>query len=136
MIVQTSAAGSGATFDERVFDVRAGETTLRELLGLLVRQELDAYERRLIVTNLLQILTPADLAGGASKGAYGRERRAVSKAPSFDDALARAVEAFEDGLYFVFLTGQQVEELDALIAITEDSVLRLIRLVALSGVQR
>jgi hypothetical protein len=50
-----------------------------------------------------------------------------------DVAVAVALQAFEDGLYFVFLDGQQQEDLDAEVRLRPDSTLTFIRLVALAG---
>ncbi|WP_430644979.1 hypothetical protein [Agromyces sp. GXS1127] len=133
MIVQTNVVGSRAGADEHVVEVRAGPMTLRDLLRVLVRHELAEYERRRVENRTLRILTPADLATGAETGAYGRELRATPKAPTLDAAHARAIEAFDDELYFVFLDDERVEELDAELEIAPESTLRLVQLVALAG---
>ena len=132
MIVQTKVAGSLA-IDEHAVDVPAGNCTLRELFELLVRHELSEYERRREANPALRILTPTDLVRGVETGSYGRERRGVAKAPSVEEAHARAVEAFADGLYFVFLDGRQIEDLDVPLEVSPVSRLRLVRLVALAG---
>ena len=70
----------------------------------------------------------------------GRRHRPVrhraphpAAAPADDVAVARAVEAFDDGLYYVVVDGAVVSELDAPLTLTADSRLRLVRLVALAG---
>jgi hypothetical protein len=132
MIVQTKVAGSSG-IDEHTVEVPTRHCTLRELLEVLVRHELSEYERRREVNRILRILTPTDLVRGVQTGSYGREGRAVPKAPPVDEAHARAVEAFADGLYFVFLDDRQIENLDAPLEIAPESRLRLVRLVALAG---
>lgn len=107
--------------------------SLRDLLVLLVRHELAAYEQRRTATKTLRVLTPADLARGVDTGSYGREARAAAAPPPETQAIERALEAFGDGLFFVFIDDVQVEALDAPIAIGPDSTLRLVRLVALAG---
>jgi hypothetical protein len=133
MIVQTKVAGSSSVIAEHTVDVPARQCTLRELLELLVRHELSEYERRGDENRTLRILTPTDLVRGVETGSYGRERRAVPNAPSVAEVHARAMEAFGDGLYFVFLDGRQVEEMDVALEISPESRLRLVRLVALAG---
>jgi hypothetical protein len=49
------------------------------------------------------------------------------------EALQTALEAFDDGLYFVFIDDEQVEELDAPIRLRSDSSVTFLRLVALAG---
>jgi hypothetical protein len=133
MIVQTKVAGGSSGIDEHTVEVPAHHCTLRELLEVLVRHELSEYERRREVNRTLRILTPTDLVMGVETGSYGRERRAVPKGPPVEEAHARAVEAFGDGLYFVFLDGRQIEDLDVPLEISPESRLRLVRLVALAG---
>ena len=136
MIVQTNLVGGSSRSDEHIVELAARQATLREILELLVRDQLAAYGRRREWNKTLRVLTPTDLVEGDRTGAYGREQRSTPKAPRFEDAHARAVEAFEDGLYVVFLDGRQVEELDVPLEVEADSTLRLVRLVALSGARR
>jgi hypothetical protein len=47
--------------------------------------------------------------------------------------VARALEAFGDGLFLAVLDGGQIDDLDAPVTVTPSSRLRLVRLVALAG---
>lgn len=132
MIVETKVAGSTDT-ESLHLSLPADPGALRDLLSALVRHELAAYEERRTASKTLRVLTPADLVRGVDTGVYGREKRAFAAPPSEADAVARAVEAFTDGLYFVFVDGAQVDELDAPVVVGADSTVRLIRLVALAG---
>ena len=108
-------------------------TTLRALISALVAEELAGYADRQQQRSLLRVITPDDLARGADTGRYATGPRTPQPAPAHDVALARAVEAFDDGLYYVVVDGAVVSELDAPLALTADSRLRLVRLVALAG---
>jgi hypothetical protein len=132
VIVRTKVVG---TRDTEALDVPvpAGTGTLGELLSARVRHELVAYERRRTATAALRVLTPADLAHGVDTGAYGREGHTVTAPPPEDVAVERALEAFTDGLFFVFVDDVQVEALDAPVVVRPDSTVRLVRLVALAG---
>lgn len=132
MIVETKVVG-GRSVEATQVVVPEDAGTLRDLLTILVRHELASYKRRREATTTLRVLTPADLARGVETGAYGRERRAVAAPPPEAEAIERAIEAFGDGLFFVFVDDLQVEELDAPVVVNADSVLRLVRLVALAG---
>jgi len=48
-------------------------------------------------------------------------------------AVAIAVEAFQDGLYFIFIDGVQQKELDREVVVRPDSRVTFLRLVALAG---
>jgi hypothetical protein len=132
VIVETKVVGSADTESLEVA-VPPDVTTLRGLLAALVRHELADYDRRRTESTTLKVLTPADLARGVDTGRYGRERRAVAAPPSEEVALERALEAFADGLFFVFVDGASVEDLDVPVVLRPDSTLRLVRLVALAG---
>ncbi|MFN8190956.1 MAG: hypothetical protein U0R78_11060 [Nocardioidaceae bacterium] len=132
MIVETKVVGTKDTESLSV-SMPADIGTLRDLLAALVRHELASYEQRRTASRTLRVLTPADLARGVDTGSYGRESRAVAAPPPEAEAIERAVEAFTDGLFFVFVDDLQVEELDAPVLIRTESTLRLVRLVALAG---
>ncbi|WP_143049216.1 MULTISPECIES: hypothetical protein [unclassified Microbacterium] len=110
-----------------------GDLTLRALLRILVDHELAEYASHRERSAALQILTPADLVRGAERGRYGNEGRELPPAPALDDAHARAIEAFDDQLFFAFLDDVRITDLDATHAIGPYSRLRLVRLVALTG---
>lgn len=132
MLVQTKIVGSR---DTESLDLAAPAAlgSLRDLLAVLVRHELAAYEQRRTASKTLRVLTPADLVRGVETGTYGRERRAVPAPPAEPEAIARAEEAFADGLFFVFLDDVQIEDLDHPLQVRPDSTVRLVRLVALAG---
>lgn len=132
MIVETKVVG-GRGIEATEVAVPESAGSLRELLATLVRHELASYEERREASTALRVLTPADLARGVEAGVYGRERRAVPAPPSEAEAIDRALEAFGDGLFFVFVDDVQVEDLDAAVVVRADSTLRLVRLVALAG---
>lgn len=132
VIVETKIVGSKDTESLHV-SVPVDVGTLQDLLAALVRHELGAYEQRRTASKTLRVLTPADLARGVDTGAYGRENRAIPAPPPEAEAIERAIEAFTDGLFFVFIDDVQVEELHAPVAVRSDSTLRLLRLVALAG---
>lgn len=132
MLVESKIAGSAAT-QTRDVPVPEASSTLRDVLAVLVRHELAQYERRRQSSQMLRILTPADLARGVDTGVYGREARALAAPVSEQEAIARAVEAFSDGLFFVFCDQRQIEDLDALIDPGAVGTMRLVRLVALAG---
>jgi len=113
--------------------VAPGIVTVRELIGTLVRDELDSFEQRQRERSLLRVLTPADLVRGVDAGKYAAEPKQSQTPPSYDAAYERALEAFADGLYFVFVDDVQVESLDEPVVVRETSRMRLVRLVALAG---
>ena len=50
-----------------------------------------------------------------------------------EEAVAVAVQAFEDGLYRVFVNGEEAEKLDERLALQDGDEVSLIRLTMLAG---
>lgn len=133
MIVETRVLGRDTERAERELALPPARQTLREVLAVLVRAELEQYSRRRDEQLLLRVLTPADFADAERSGRLVPGGRAVPAAPTADVAVARALEAFRDGLYLVLVDGRQVDDLDDELSVTDQTRLRLVRLVALAG---
>lgn len=133
MIVEVRVVGQPGEVVDRDYTEVTGPTTLRELLTSLVREELTGYEDRRRSQQILRVLTPADLASGHETGRFLSGGRHVPQAPPPDVAISRALQAFDDGLYFAVLDGTQIDDLDGPLHVSPSSRLRLVRLVALAG---
>ena len=133
MIVEVRVVGQQGEVVDRDHPEVAGETTLRGLIAALVQEEVAGYEARRESRQVLRLLTPADLATGQASGRILTGERSVPRAPEPEAAVARALEAFGDGLFLAVLDGGQIDDLDAPVTVTPSSRLRLVRLVALAG---
>ena len=113
-----------------------GALRLRDLLAAIVRQEVAGFRQRQEERRLTRVLSPDAIQRGAVAGKIdmggSREARTGDEVDE-DAAVAVALQAFEDGLYFVFLDGRQHDDLDAPVWPCPDSTLTFIRLVALAG---
>jgi hypothetical protein len=108
--------------------------TARELIAAIVLEQVAAFRERREESELLQILTPDKIAEGCEAG------RIVSGAqdpdpriPDSARAIEAAMQAFEDGLYFLFLGDVQVETLDAPLRVQSLSDVLFVRLTPLAG---
>jgi hypothetical protein len=133
MIVEARVVGRPKDIESRDVAVEPGSHALRTVLRQLVEAEVTAFAGRRHEQSLLRILTPADLVRGVESGRYAAEPRPAQAAPDVDAAWRRTVEAFDDGLFFVFVDGHQVGELETVVTIGPGTRLRLVRLVALAG---
>jgi hypothetical protein len=133
MIVEARVVGRPQDIESRDVAVQPGSHALRTVLRQLVETEVGDFARRRREASLLRILTPADLVRGVESGRYAAEPRPAQGLPAVEDAWRRTVEAFDDGLFFVFVDGHQVEELETVVTIGPGTRLRLVRLVALAG---
>ncbi len=107
--------------------------TLRNLLTQIVRSEVTSFEERQRQRRLFQVLTPKQISLDLEQGKVDLGGSDLAQAVDVDQAIAAALQAFADGLYFVFLDDQQQENLDDLVTLRPDSQLMFLRLVPLVG---
>lgn len=113
-----------------------GHVRLRDVLAGIVRQEALAFRQRQEERRLARVLSPEAIQQAAVTGKIdmgGAREGHTESAVGDDAAVAVALQSFEDGLYFVFLDGQQQQDLDAEVRLRPHSTLTFIRLVALAG---
>lgn len=114
------------------FSLVAGQITLRQLITQIVRQEVATFRQRQAERSLFRVLTETAIAAGARQGKIdpaGHETQLVDE----EAAVLTALQALEDGLYYVFVDGVQQESLDAPVDMRPHSKLTFIRLMALAG---
>jgi hypothetical protein len=112
---------------------------LRDLIAYIVHSEILAYRQRQQERRLLRVLGPQEIADAASSGKIVMGGASdIPPARSEHDideqaAVVTALQAFDDGLYFVFLNGIQQQSLEDEILLRPRSTVTFIRLVALVG---
>src|SRR5438876_6149508 len=89
---------------------------LRDLLTQVVLAEVAAFQQRQEERRLARILGPDQIAAGVSVGKVDLGERDLHQPVDLDAALATAVKAFEDGLYFVFIVGDQISGAEGRVA--------------------
>jgi hypothetical protein len=112
----------------------AGEPlTLRQLITRIVLQEVQAFQQRQQRGQFVRILTEREMEEGLSKGRVDAGGRNLWQSVKPEDAVASALQAFEDGLYLVVLDGEEQRELDRQIFLQANSHVVFVRLVMLAG---
>lgn len=106
--------------------------TLRQLITGLVERGVSEYNERRDAGQLLPYLTQEKIAEKAESGKVSFGLRGGNDAVA-EEAVANAIQSFEDGIYRVFAGDQELLKLDDMIPWTEDIVFTLIRLTMLSG---
>lgn len=117
----------------RHVEVPDGENSLESLIDAVVRFEVESFRMRQLDGHLLQVLSPEQIAAGAEVGKISSGGSELDQDVSADEAVATALEAFADGLYFTFVDGNQVECLSDIVPVRDDSTLLFVRLVPLAG---
>lgn len=106
--------------------------TLRELIEALVRQQVEDYNARKDRGQLLGWLTKEEIEEKAQEGriSFGLQNGRDGDA---GQAVANAIQCFEDGIYRVFAGKRELTELDGEIPWEPDTVFSIIRLTMLAG---
>lgn len=115
------------------FPSDAESLTLRDLITRIVHEEVQAFTRRQEQRKLVRILTEGEIQAGLERGRVDSGGRDLHQKVDAEHAVATALQAFEDGIYLVFLDDEEQHELDKQIYLRPDSKLTFVRLVMLAG---
>ena len=107
--------------------------TLRELITRIVYKEVEAFEKRQEERKLVRILTEKEIESRLEKGRVDSGGRDPGQKAEAEEAVGTALQAFEDGLYLVFLDEEEQRDLDKQIFLRPDSKLTFVRLTMLAG---
>jgi hypothetical protein len=109
-------------------------TTLRELIERIVREQVKLFRQRQHDRQFIRALTEKQIAAQASNGKVDSGGSDIAPQEIDDEqAVGAALQAFEDGLYFVILDEDQQQSLDAQVYPKPDSKITFIRLAMLAG---
>jgi hypothetical protein len=106
---------------------------LRELIAAVVTHEVQAFRERQEERKLALVLSPEQIEQGVVQGKIDLGERDLQQTVIASDAIKTALQAFEDGLYYVFLNDTQLEVLDEDVIVSHDNRMLFVRLVALAG---
>ncbi|HZM22995.1 MAG TPA: hypothetical protein VFC02_14700 [Anaerolineales bacterium] len=115
--------------DER----NGGRLKLRDLIRYIVDKEVDAFKNRQEERKLARIMSRQDIAQGVERGKVDPGERDLEQSVDNEEAVAIALKAFEDGLYFVFVDEVQQTNLDSEVFLKTNSKVVFLRLTALVG---
>ena len=114
-------------------DLGGGSVTLRDLIDRVVRHEVAAFRQRQEDNKLIRVLTSRQIEEGAERGKIDSGGRELRQHVDPEQAVATALEAFEDGLFLVSVDGAEQKNLDGQVFVNPDSRVTFIRLVMLAG---
>lgn len=106
---------------------------LRDLITSIVVKEVEAFKTRQEERKLSRVMSRQEIEQGTTRGKVDPGERDLHQAVNADDALAVALQAFEDGLYFVFVDEVQQTSLDSEVFLKTNSKVVFLRLTALVG---
>ncbi len=114
-------------------EIGGAEVTLRSLLTHIVQAEVEAFQLRQSQRRLLTILSPEQIQRDVEQGKIDAGGSELNQTVDIQTAVDIALQAFTDGLYFVFLDDEQIEDLEARVVLNADAQLLFLRLVPLVG---
>ena len=107
---------------------------LRHLIEQVVRLEVAAFRDRQQANRFLRALSAAEIEAAAERGKVDSGGTDLEPQTVDDEeAVAVALEAFADGVYFVVIDGEQATDLDAEVHVQDDSRITFLRLTMLAG---
>ena len=133
MNVAGKVVGRKKPFDSYPLPLLEPYTDLRGLLEGVIKHEVEGFNTHQQAQQTLRLLTEADLSTLEQTGKATSGLREFKQFVEVERALEVALQAFEDGLYFVFIDDAQIEKLEQTLELREDSQILFLRLTALVG---
>ena len=106
---------------------------LRDLIRSIVTNEVDAFKARQEQRKLAQVMSKQKIEQEAQKGKVDPGEKDFQQSVDTEDAVTVALQAFEDGLYYVFIDDVQQTRLDDEVFLKNNSRVVFLRLTALAG---
>ena len=125
--------GRKPLFPDWTLTVPDTRPTLRALLAEIVAHEVEAFRARQTDRQTISLLTQQQIELGVMRGKVDAGGNAETQDVDTETAIVTAIQAFEDGLFYLFLGDEQLTELDEELTLTDTSKLTFIRLTALAG---
>jgi hypothetical protein len=110
-----------------------GQPTLQELITRIVTLEVNAFRERQADNQFLRVLTESELLEASETGKISLGGQEFTQEVNVDDAIQTAIQAFQDGLYYVFHAENQIEYLTDVVNLELHQDMMFLRLVALVG---
>ena len=107
--------------------------TVQALITETVKICLDAYKKRVEARDTMKVLDKDNIEELAEIGKIAFGISYGEKVPKEQEAIDTALTAFGDGLYRIFLNGEELSDLQQSIVLNEDTELTFIRLTMLAG---
>ena len=106
---------------------------LRDLITSIVAKEVEAFRNRQAERRLARVMSRQEIEQGVERGRVDPDEHNLIQSVNTEDAVAAALQAFEDGLYFVFVDEVQQTQLDREVYLKTNSKVVFLRLTALAG---
>ncbi|WBU88282.1 hypothetical protein [Cellulophaga omnivescoria] len=111
----------------------ATPNNLQQLLVGCVKNQVEAFNKKRVEVNVVGFLSPAEIQDQAQRGKVDFGDLANKDLAVEQEAIDNVLLAFKDGLFVVFVDGDEVTSLETPLQLTKDSVVAFIRMTFLVG---
>ena len=112
---------------------RGDHLKLRDLITSIVIKEIEAFRLRQEERKLARVMSRQQIEQDVIGGKVDPGEHDIQQEVNVDEAIAVALQAFEDGLYFIFIDDVQQTRLDHEVFLKTNSKVMFLRLTALVG---
>ncbi|WKB80263.1 hypothetical protein QYR09_10935 [Cellulophaga lytica] len=111
----------------------ATPNNLQQLLVGCVKNQVEAFNKKRVEVNVVGFLSPAEIQDQAQRGKVDFGDLANKDLAVEQEAIDNVLLAFKDGLFVVFVDGDEVTSLETPLQLTKNSVVAFIRMTFLVG---
>lgn len=115
---------------DKRYKLSKNKLTIEEIIKEIVETDVANYNEE---KNLLKYLTKEEVDERASIGKIDFNERKNHNKQDLESAIKNAVLSFKDGIYLVFVNGEQKENIQELVEIENEDEILFVRLVMLAG---
>ncbi|MDH6303627.1 hypothetical protein M2459_000439 [Parabacteroides sp. PF5-5] len=119
--------------EKKPIELNPVPATTSELIAAVVLQQVEAFNNRLAESELLKYISQEQIQEKAEVGKIGFDVNYNGKEAKGSEAVINALQAFEDGIFRVFVGDTELETLAQPIQLKENDELTFIRLTFLAG---
>lgn len=114
-------------------DFPASPADVKELIEGIVSRQVREYNERLQQSDVLKYLTQEEVEDKATSGKVGFGVNYNGKSAAEAEAIANALQCYEDGIYRIFIDETETGELSSPVLLKENATLTFVRLTMLAG---
>lgn len=106
---------------------------VKELIKAIVSRQVRKHNERLQQSDVLKYLTKEEVDDKATSGKVGFGVNYNGKSAAEAEAIANALQCYEDGIYRIFIDETETGELSSPVLLKENATLTFVRLTMLAG---
>ncbi|MCH2032529.1 MAG: hypothetical protein MK202_03325 [Tenacibaculum sp.] len=107
--------------------------TLEDLIIQLVRHNVNSFNKEIETNKVLSFLSPSEIQNQSITGKIGFGEIENKTKANINSSIENALQAFEDGIFVVFIDDDEVKTLKEPLAIKVSSSITFIRMTFLTG---